>query len=87
LDRRNSRLELGSDNVALVLGSTIYLYNVSKEIFLKDKRWVAHELKHVRQFQEHGVFIFLCKYLMEWIKHGYTNNRFEVEASEAEKDI
>ncbi len=76
--------KLGSDNVALVLGSTIYLHNVSKEIFLQDKRWVAHELKHIQQFRRHGTFVFLCKYFIECIKHGYTNNRFEIEAREAE---
>jgi len=76
--------KLGSDSVALVLGSTIYLHNVSKEIFLRDKRWVAHELKHIQQFRSHGAFIFLYKYFIEWMKHGYTNNRFEIEAREAE---
>ncbi|MEJ0102219.1 MAG: DUF4157 domain-containing protein [Bacteroidota bacterium] len=51
--------KLGSDNVALVLGSTIHLHNVLEKNFLQDKRWVAHELKHIQQFRQHGTFIFL----------------------------
>jgi Domain of unknown function (DUF4157) len=77
--------KLNTRAVALVLGNTIHLHHVSKEDFLKDKRWVAHELKHIEQFQRHGHFIFLCKYFVEWIRHGYYNNRFEIEAREAEE--
>ena len=87
LAARIAAWKLGSDNVALVLGNTIHLYNFSKEDFLRDKCWLAHELKHIKQFQQHGTFMFLCKYLVEWIKHGYFNNRFEIEAREAEKNI
>lgn len=78
--------KLGSDNVALVLGKTIHLYNVTKQDFLNDTRWVRHELKHIEQFRQYGAFLFLWLYLIEWIKHGYTNNRFEIEAREAENN-
>ena len=77
--------KLGSKRVAIVIGSTIHLHNTSKEDFLKDKRWVKHELCHVRQFHQNGFFTFIAKYLWESIKHGYYNNRFEVEARNAEK--
>ncbi|MBS1920869.1 MAG: DUF4157 domain-containing protein [Bacteroidetes bacterium] len=76
--------KLKSDKVALVLGKTIHLHNTSKEIFLSDTRWVKHELKHIEQFRRYGAFRFLFLYFMEWIKHGYFNNRFEREAREAE---
>ena len=80
-------LKLHSDNVALVLGNTIHLYNVSKQDFLNDKRWLKHELKHIDQFRQYGTLPFLFLYVVEWIKHGYTNNRFETEAREAENGV
>lgn len=76
--------KLHSDNVALVLGKTIHLHNVSKNEFLRDSRWLKHELKHIEQFRQYGTLIFLWLYFIEWIKHGYTNNRFEVEARNTE---
>lgn len=76
------KLQAGS--VALVLGNTIHLYNVSKKEFLQHHSWVKHELKHIEQFRQHGLMLFICKYLLESIQHGYYNNRFEKEAREAE---
>jgi hypothetical protein len=67
-----------------VIGNTIHLHNTSRQEFLKDKRWVKHELCHVRQFRQNGFLPFLAKYLWESIKHGYSNNKYEVEAREAE---
>lgn len=77
--------KLGSENVALVIGKTIHLYNVSKATFLKDDKWVKHEMCHIKQFKEHGYFIFILKYLLENMKHGYYNNKYEVEARDAER--
>jgi hypothetical protein len=76
--------KLGSDAVAFVLGSTIHLHNVSKEEFLSHSKWVKHELKHIEQFSEHGYYNFIWKYLLESIRKGYYNNRYEREAREAE---
>lgn len=76
--------KLNSDNVAIVIGSTIHLHNVSKESFLKNKKWVKHEMCHVRQFKKHGFLLFVCKYLYESMKHGYYQNKYEIEAREAE---
>ena len=76
--------KLGTQNVAMVLGKTIHLYNVSATDFLKDETWVKHELCHIKQFKEHGYFMFLIKYLYESMKHGYYNNKYEVEARAAE---
>lgn len=76
--------KLNSDSVAMVLGKTIHLYNSSKENFLNDERWLKHELCHIKQFKEHGYFMFVVKYLWESVRKGYYNNRFEVEAREAE---
>lgn len=76
--------KLGTNNVAIVFGKTIHLHNTSKQDFLKDNRWVKHELCHIKQFQQNGFVTFIIKYLWESIKHGYYKNKFEVEARHAE---
>jgi len=81
---RIAAFKLGTKRVAMVLGNTIHLYNATKEEFLADKRWFKHELCHIRQFKEHGFFVFLIKYLWESIKKGYYNNKYEAEARAAE---
>lgn len=75
-----------ADKVAIVFGHTVHLHNTSREEFLCDGRWVCHELKHVEQYRRNGFTGFLVKYLAEWMKKGYYNNRFEVEARESEED-
>ncbi len=60
--------KLNSENVAIVIGDTIHLYNVRREEFLRDKKWVKHETCHLRQFHEHGKIIFIVKYLLESMK-------------------
>ena len=77
---RIARMVLKSSNVAMVLGKTIHLSGVRRESFLRDKGWVAHELCHIRQFQEHGYVRFLWLYLRESVRVGYYNNKYEVEA-------
>lgn len=79
--------KMEASKVAIVFGSTIHLHNTSKEDFMSDKQWLCHELKHVQQYQQHGFAGFIAKYLFEWIKKGYYNNRFEVEARKSEKQI
>ncbi len=81
---RIAAFKLGSRQVAMVLGGTIHLWNVSEADFMRNERWVKHELCHVRQFKKHGYFLFICKYLWESLQHGYRNNKFEKEAVEAE---
>ncbi|WP_201743851.1 hypothetical protein [Hymenobacter busanensis] len=80
---RIARLKLGQPNVAMVLGKAIHLSGVTREAFLRDPSWVAHEMCHIRQVQEHGLVPFLWKYLIESVRVGYYANRFEVEAREA----
>ena len=76
--------KLRSDNMAIVIGNTIHLHNVSKDHFLQDQRWVKHELCHVRQFHQHGFATFIFKYLRESLRHGYFHNKYEIEARESE---
>lgn len=77
--------KLKTKRVAIVIGNTIHLHHTSKEAFLNDERWVKHELCHVKQFQQNGFVPFIIKYVWESIKKGYYNNKYEVEAREAEK--
>lgn len=77
--------KLGTENVAIVFGKTIHLHNVSKQDFLKNERWVRHELCHIRQYKRYGFTGFICRYLWESIRNGYQRNRFEIEARQAEK--
>ena len=76
--------KLRSDKVAIVIGKTIHLHNTSKKQFLLNEKWVKHELCHVKQFQQNGYLLFIIKYLWESIRHGYYNNKYEVEAKKAE---
>ncbi|KYP14800.1 DUF4157 domain-containing protein [Flavihumibacter sp. CACIAM 22H1] len=76
-----------AEKLAMVLGNTIHLHNTSYQEMLQNRRWLRHELAHVQQFQHYGWVRFLLLYLVESIKRGYYNNRFEVEAREAEQDF
>ena len=78
--------KMKADKVAIVFGSTIYLHNTNREEFLQDNDWVCHELKHVEQYNQNGFAGFIVKYLFDWLKNGYYNNKFEVEAKDSEMD-
>jgi hypothetical protein len=76
--------KLGVDSVALTLGNTIHLHNAKAGDFLSNGSWVRHELAHVEQFRKYGFCRFIALYLLESLRKGYHNNRFEVEARQAE---
>ncbi|MGK2864711.1 MAG: DUF4157 domain-containing protein [Chitinophagaceae bacterium] len=78
--------KLTCDKVAIVIGKTIHLHNTRKQEFLQNRRWLLHELKHIEQFQKHGIARFIFLYLWESIRHGYTNNKYEIEARASETD-
>ena|SRR5688572_24221556 len=78
--------KLKSDTAAIVIGKTIHLHNTSQGEFLKNKTWLRHELKHIQQFRRHGFVSFILLYLWQSILHGYSNNKYEIEARSAEKD-
>lgn len=73
--------------VAIVIGNTIHLHNTSREEFMDNKRWLNHELEHIRQYRKSGLIPFIVSYLIESVKMGYYNNKYEVEARAAEKDV
>ena len=84
---RIARLVLGSQRVAMVVGQTVHLSGATREQFLADAEWVAHELVHLRQYKEHGLLPFLWKYLLESARMGYYQNRYEVEAREEARRV
>lgn len=70
--------------VAIVINKTIYLHNISRKHFLQNKKWVKHELCHVRQFQQYGFISFIFMYLWQSLLNGYRGNKFEIAARQAE---
>jgi len=78
--------KLKSNNAAIVLGKTIHLHNTTPAEFLQNKAWVCHEIKHIQQFRQHGFISFIISYLWESLLHGYTSNKYEIEARNAEND-
>lgn len=78
--------KLSSSRVAIVVGRTIHLHNTTKEEFLRNERWVKHEMCHIEQYRRLGLVRFIALYLWDSLRNGYRNNKFEVEARKAEKD-
>src|SRR4051794_12887263 len=70
--------------VAIVIGESIHLHNTSRQEFLSNRNWVQHEMVHLDQFRRYGKISFLILYLVESIRKGYYNNRYEIEARKAE---
>lgn len=79
--------QLKTQKVAMVLGKTIHLYEASKEEFLNNKKWVRHEVAHVKQFEKLGYIRFIFFYLIETFSKGYEHNSFEVDARNKERDV
>lgn len=78
---------LGSKRVAMVVGQTVHLSGATREEFLADAEWVAHEAVHLRQYKENGLLPFLWKYLLESYRVGYYANKYEVEAREEARRV
>lgn len=72
--------------MAVTIGSTIYLHGCNKAIFLANKTWLQHELKHVTQYKQLGYSRFLIKYFCEWLQYGYKKSPLERAAVAAESD-
>lgn len=83
---RVAAYKLKSDKVAMVIGRKIYLYGCKKQEFLRDKKWVRHEIAHVYQWKKFGLVRFAFLYILESFNKGYYYNRYEVEARSKEND-
>ena len=46
----------------------------------KDERLIKHEQVHLEQIKREGKVSFMYNYTKELIKHGYTKNKYEIEA-------
>jgi hypothetical protein len=84
---RIARRVLKAQRVAMVVGQTVHLSGATREEFLADAEWVAHEQVHLRQYKEHGLLPFLWKYLVESARVGYYANKYEVEAREEARRV
>lgn len=65
---------------AVTLGHTIIVHPDAR----LSRRLLVHELTHVRQWEEDR--LFPLRYALESLRRGYRNNRYELEAREAERD-
>lgn len=61
------------------------IYYENLRAFL-DPRLKKHELKHIEQMKREGILRFMVKYNYYWLRYGYKNNPYEVEARLAELD-
>ena len=84
---RIARLVLKAPRVAMVVGQTVHLSGTTREEFLADAEWVAHEAVHLRQYREHGLLPFLWRYLIESARVGYYHNKFETEARDEARRV
>ena len=83
---------LSRDVIAITLGRTIY---VSEWALDRLEPLIRHELVHVQQVNRHGLFLFLARYVGEFLGHfwrvrsvsrAYAMISFEIEAAAAEQD-
>ena len=79
--------KMRAKHLAIVFNKTIHLYGITRLQFIADKELMCHELTHVLQYQRHGIFVFLVRYIWEWLHVGYYNISFEKEARANESNI
>lgn len=51
---------------------------------IDSQRLIRHEQCHWRQYERMGAIRFYVGYIALWVRHGYQNHPWEVEAREAE---
>lgn len=81
---RIAAFNLRKDHAAIVIHRTIHLWGLSKADFQAQPRYVNHEFQHLYQYQQLGTIRFLIEYLIESMRKGYYENKFEIEARNAE---
>jgi hypothetical protein len=72
------------DATATTRRRRVYLRG-SAEDFFKDPALMMHEYCHVMNQWEPG-HLTIWRYILEWLRHGYWNNRFEIEARQFTTD-
>ena len=68
---------MGAPAAAVTLGRTIVVSPGAR----LSRQLLVHELTHVRQWRED--VLFPVRYTLATLRHGYTNNPYEVEARQA----
>ena len=72
---------LGPDTAGLTLGCGIY---IKKAHHHDERELLAHELRHVAQYEEHGsITAYLSVYIPELLRCGYANAPMERDACRA----
>lgn len=72
---------MGRPAAAVTLGRTIVVH---PDVPVTE-RLLKHELTHVRQWQA-SPFTFPVRYVLNFVRHGYDANPYEVEARAAEEE-
>jgi hypothetical protein len=75
---------------AITLRSTIYFRELDEYTphTAPGLAFLAHELKHVEQYQIDGFVKFYIRYIWDYILHGYGEEvAFEAEASEFQRQV
>jgi len=70
--------------IATTRRGRIYLRGSAADFF-KDPVLMLHEYCHVLKQWEPGA-LTIARYLLEWLRRGYWDNRFEIEAREFAAD-
>ncbi len=74
----------GSETAGMTLRYGIYVQKESAN----DRRLIAHELGHVKQYERMGGFrAFMERYLFECMMMGYPNTPMEQEADEIAESV
>ena len=64
--------------------NTIY---VETQELLKDEKLINHEKMHLEQMERDGILKYMVVYNYYWVKYGYWNNPYEIEARDAETPL
>ncbi len=72
--------------IAITFGKHVFIKRGPRDFINNGEkdRLLRHEAKHVEQYQRHGFFGFLIRYIKYHIRYGYLHNPMEIEAREAE---
>ncbi len=86
----SSHIIAGTEIAAITLGRAIYFrkadfYNPHTP---RGLAFLAHEIKHVEQFDRHGWVGFYFRYFIEYLRYGYGERiSFEAEAFDFERKV
>lgn len=85
----SSRRFAKTETVAITLGRTIHIkMDEFNPHTVSGLALLAHEVKHVEQYERKGMFGFVAGYLGDYLFHGYGESvSFEAEAYEFERQV